>query len=197
MAECVIFIGLPASGKTTFYQRRFAETHRHISKDHWPKAANKDARQADAMINVTTAAGCAWSTRTDATWVTVETGTTGSGNGVVRLVIPANSGNERSTTVTIAGQPFALHQEGSCSYKIKPNNYHAGRRADDIDIDVTTDPGCSWTASSSVSWVTVAEGATGTGKGKVRLLVQANDGPPRSVVLTIAGQPFELRQDGR
>jgi len=149
------------------------------------------------MINVTTGAGCAWSTRTDATWVTVETGTTGSGNGVVRLVIPANSGNERSTTVTIAGQPFALHQEGSCSYKIKPNNYHAGRRADDIDIDVTTDPGCSWTASSSVSWVTVAEGATGTGKGKVRLLVQANDGPPRSVVLTIAGQPFELRQDGR
>jgi len=149
------------------------------------------------MINVTTGAGCAWSTRTDATWVTVETGTTGSGNGVVRLVIPANGGNERSTTVTIAGQPFALHQEGSCSYKIKPNNYHAGRRADDIDIDVTTDPGCSWTASSSVSWVTVAEGATGTGKGKVRLLVQANDGPPRSVTLTIAGQPFELRQDGR
>jgi len=49
VAECVIFIGLPASGKTTFYQRRFAETHRHISKDHWPKAANKDARQADAM----------------------------------------------------------------------------------------------------------------------------------------------------
>ena len=49
MAECVIFIGLPASGKTTFYQRRFAETHRHISKDHWPNASNKDSRQAEAM----------------------------------------------------------------------------------------------------------------------------------------------------
>lgn len=49
MAECVIFIGLPASGKTTFYQRRFAGTHRHISKDLWPNASNKDARQADAM----------------------------------------------------------------------------------------------------------------------------------------------------
>jgi hypothetical protein len=55
---------------------------------------------------------------------------------------------------------------------------------------------CPWTASSSVSWVTVAEGASGAGKGKVRLLVQANDGPARQVVLTIAGQPFELRQDG-
>ena len=46
MAECVILIGLPASGKTTFYQQRFSTTHRHISKDHWPTASNKDARQA-------------------------------------------------------------------------------------------------------------------------------------------------------
>ena len=148
-------------------------------------------------INVTAGAGCQWSTRNDATWVTVDAGSTGSGNGIVRLLVQANSGSERSTTLTIAGQPFALHQEGSCSYKIKPTNYHAGRGPDDIDIEVTTDPGCTWTASSSVPWVTVAEGATGSGKGKVRLLVQANDGPPRQVVLTIAGQPFELRQDGR
>jgi predicted kinase len=50
VAECVIFIGLPASGKTTFYHQRFAATHRHISKDHWPAAASKDARQA-ALIS--------------------------------------------------------------------------------------------------------------------------------------------------
>jgi len=50
VAECVIFIGLPASGKTTFYHQRFAGTHRHISKDHWPAAAHTDARQA-ALIS--------------------------------------------------------------------------------------------------------------------------------------------------
>lgn len=49
MAECVLFIGLPASGKTTFYQRRFAATHTHISKDHWPHASRKDARQAELI----------------------------------------------------------------------------------------------------------------------------------------------------
>lgn len=42
----MIFIGLPASGKTTFYQQRFSATHRHISKDHWPNLTRKDARQA-------------------------------------------------------------------------------------------------------------------------------------------------------
>ena len=42
----MILVGLPASGKTTFYQRRFAATHRHVSKDLWPGTARKDARQA-------------------------------------------------------------------------------------------------------------------------------------------------------
>jgi predicted kinase len=49
MLECVIFVGLPASGKTTFHQRRFAGTHQHISKDLWPTAANKDRRQAELI----------------------------------------------------------------------------------------------------------------------------------------------------
>jgi predicted kinase len=49
VADCVIFIGLPASGKTTFYQQRFAATHRHISKDHWPTASDKDRRQAELI----------------------------------------------------------------------------------------------------------------------------------------------------
>jgi predicted kinase len=44
--ECIVFIGLPASGKSTFYQQRFAGTHTHISKDLFPKSANKSARQA-------------------------------------------------------------------------------------------------------------------------------------------------------
>ena len=43
--ECVIFVGLPASGKTTFYSQRFAATHTHISKDLWPASADKSARQ--------------------------------------------------------------------------------------------------------------------------------------------------------
>jgi len=148
-------------------------------------------------INVTAGSGCPWSTRTDVNWVTVEAGSSGSGDGVVRLSVQANNAAERSTVITIAGQPFTLHQDGSCSYEIKPGYYNAGRGPDAIRIDVMTDAGCVWTASSSVDWVTVAEGASGTGDGKVRLLVQPNNGAPRSVVLTIAGQPFELRQSGR
>ncbi len=43
--ECVILIGIPASGKSTFYRERFAGTHTHISKDLMPKTRRTIDRQ--------------------------------------------------------------------------------------------------------------------------------------------------------
>jgi predicted kinase len=40
-----ILIGLQASGKTTFYRQQLAETHRHVSKDNFPRARNRQRRQ--------------------------------------------------------------------------------------------------------------------------------------------------------
>lgn len=33
MAEAIIFIGLPGSGKTTYFSNHFAATHAHVSRD--------------------------------------------------------------------------------------------------------------------------------------------------------------------
>ena len=43
--ELVLLVGLPASGKSTFYRERFAATHALVSKDAMPKSANKARRQ--------------------------------------------------------------------------------------------------------------------------------------------------------
>jgi hypothetical protein len=169
-----------------------------------PTSYNAGHGPETVTINVTAGPGCFWSARSNASWVSVDVGSTGSGNGIVRLQVQANDGPERTTVITIAGLPFGLHQDGAaapvpvpvCSYSIKPTYYHSGRGPDDIKIDVTADPGCAWTATSTVSWVTVAEGAQGVGNGRVRLLVQPNDGAAREVILTIAGQPFDLKQNG-
>src|SRR4051812_23104650 len=148
-------------------------------------------------IDVAAPGGCGWTTATDAPWVTVAAGASGVGNGVVRLEIPANNGPVRTAVVTIAGKPFTLTQNGGCAPTIKPGHYDAGRGPDDIRIRVSADVGCTWTAASTVSWVSVAEGATGSGDGTVRLLLERNSGAPRAVTLTIAGQPFALTQEGR
>jgi len=42
----VVFVGLQASGKSSFFRQRFAGTHAHVSKDLLPRSArNKEARQ--------------------------------------------------------------------------------------------------------------------------------------------------------
>jgi predicted kinase len=43
-AECAILIGLPAAGKTTFYQAYLSATHALVSKDLFPKASNRQQR---------------------------------------------------------------------------------------------------------------------------------------------------------
>ena len=39
-----MLIGLPGSGKSSFYRARFAATHKHLSKDNWPNAKKREAR---------------------------------------------------------------------------------------------------------------------------------------------------------
>lgn len=45
MAELVILVGLQGSGKSTFYQRRFAGTHALVSKDRLRASSTRGARQ--------------------------------------------------------------------------------------------------------------------------------------------------------
>ncbi|HTI36523.1 MAG TPA: BACON domain-containing carbohydrate-binding protein [Vicinamibacterales bacterium] len=155
-------------------------------------------RDADAVdVAVTAGPTCAWTATTDATWVTIATGATGTGNGTVHLAIDANAGSARSAVVTIAGQPFAIRQAGICTYAIKPDFYDAGKGPDNISVNVTADAGCTWTASSPVTWATISQGATGTGNGVVTIAVEPNSGPNRAATLTIAGLPFNLTQKGK
>lgn len=47
--ELIIFIGLQASGKSSFHQSRFSSTHVHISKDRLPKSSDKNRRQLELL----------------------------------------------------------------------------------------------------------------------------------------------------
>ena len=56
MLELVVFIGLPGSGKSTYFRAHFAATHVHVSKDLMPNARRRDDRQ-ERDIEAALAAG--------------------------------------------------------------------------------------------------------------------------------------------
>ena len=56
MPELIIFVGMQASGKSTYYRAQLAATHVHVSKDLMKGAGNRDAKQRD-LIATALAAG--------------------------------------------------------------------------------------------------------------------------------------------
>jgi hypothetical protein len=63
-----------------------------------------------------------------------------------------------------------------------------------INVDVTSQAGCDWSAASSVVWIGVATGNSGTGSGRVGFSVAENSGAARSATLRVAGRDVLVHQ---
>src|SRR6185436_13317654 len=73
-----------------------------------------DSSGGAGSANVSTVpGGCGWTAQSQATWISVASGSSGGGAGVVRFqVAPNMSADERVGVVTIAGRSFAITQTG-------------------------------------------------------------------------------------
>jgi hypothetical protein len=64
-------------------------------------------------------------------------------------------------------------------------------------ITVGTSNSCAWTATSSASFLTVSQGASGSGDGTVQFTLAPNTGPERTATLTITGTAILITQRGQ
>nr|MDQ3011869.1 fibronectin type III domain-containing protein [Acidobacteriota bacterium] len=147
-------------------------------------------------INVTIGAGCTWQATTNNTWITINSGANGTGNGTVNFTVAANTGAERSGVITVAGQSFLVQQSSPCTYTVSPSLQGIVAAGGTGSTNVTVGATCSWMAASSVPWITVTSGATGTGNGTVNYSVATNGtGSQRSGQITIADKSLLITQD--
>jgi hypothetical protein len=148
-------------------------------------------------VSVTSATGCAWTATSNASWLTISSVSSVSGNGTVSYSVAANtSTSSRSGTLTIAGQTFTVNQAAMvCSYTITPASNSFTSAAGTGSVNVTSGSGCAWTASSSASWVTISSGSSGSGNGTVNYSVAANaTTSSRTGTMTVAGQTYTVNQ---
>ncbi len=154
-------------------------------------------------VTVTTAAGCAWSASAGTGWITISAGASGNGPGTVAYSVEANADTgARTGSLTIAGQPHTVTQEGRpapapiCTYAISPSGATFSKDEATGSFGVTAPAGCAWSAASAASWITISSGQ-GSGDGTVTYAITRNfDVDDRQDTIAVADRTFTVRQIG-
>jgi len=146
-------------------------------------------------VAVTTQPECAWTALADASWITELTPAQGQGNGDVQFRVASNpNGTARQSSVTVNGQKAAIRQDAAvCQFDVSVNSASYSATGGVGTATITGPGGCAWTASSSVSWITLSA-AAGTGSGIVGFNVANNGGPARNGTLDIAGVTITIAE---
>lgn len=165
-----------------------------------PTGKSFSASGGTGSVAVTASNGCKWNAQSNADWITVVSGSSKIGNGVVNFQVASNSSTgSRTGTMTVAGRTFTITQSGmSCFYSISPSSRSVSASGETGSVSVTAISGCEWTAASNVAWIAVTSGTNGTGNGTVDYSVSENQTiNSRTGTITIAGKTFTVSQAGQ
>jgi hypothetical protein len=118
----------------------------------------------------------------------------------VRFAVQPNAGVARQGAVLVAGTTLTVQQLGgapaACTYDVTPQTTTVPQAGGDVSVEVKTAAGCAWAATTADAFVSVKQGASGTGDGTVILGIAANSGAGRTAAASIAGATVTIAQDG-
>jgi hypothetical protein len=155
----------------------------------------------DSTIQVTAGAGCAWTATSNASWIAITSGASGTGAGTLHYAIPAYLGaTARTGVLTVAGTAVTITQTGlaaGCTYAVSPQSFSFNEDRNDGSIQITAPAGCAWTATASDSWIMFRSSTTGSGSGPLLFSTMPNrSDDDRTGTITIMGQTVTVQQEG-
>src|SRR5438067_5654904 len=163
-------------------------------------AANSgSSAPADGMtgtITVSTNRDCTWSASTTTQWIALTSAVTGQGEGTLAYRVAANPDpSPRHGTVKVHDATVDPAQEAAvCRFSVDTPNTVAASGGSVAVAVTASSSGCTWTATSSVNWITIANAPNGSGNATVTLNVGMNTGSAREAGVTIAGHAITIRQ---
>lgn len=183
------------SGTLTIAGQTFSVTQSGAQCDYNITPALVIAEPAGASGSVEVRSNCSWTATPKDSWISIVSGGSGEGNGTVSWAASANkSGSQRTGAITIGSQTFTINQASlNCTLSLTSNGTTLPQAGGGGTLAFMTD--CSWTASSTATWITITSPASGSGSGQVTFNVAANTtNNARTGTITLNNQVFTITQ---
>lgn len=140
---------------------------------------------------VTTQAGCSWTVASNVPWLTIPSGSSGTGSGAITIAFTENYDAPRNGIAMVrwptptAGQNIRIAQAG-CLYAVSRSEFSFPSSAGSGSFDViqqslpntcggATQDRCVWSAVSDVPWIVITSTMPRAGDNPVAFTVAAND----------------------
>jgi hypothetical protein len=152
----------------------------------------------NSTFNLNAEKGCPWKARSNNPWLLLTGQTDGNGQTPIAYRVLENTATtSRTGTITVAGQTFTVTQDAAsavCTVHLSQAGETISFLGGEYSVSVSAGSGCSWSAVSSDSWITIDSGGTGLGAGVVSYSVSRNNGALRTGTINIGGQMFTIEQ---
>ncbi|MBR4900019.1 MAG: BACON domain-containing protein, partial [Victivallales bacterium] len=158
-------------GSITIGGQTFTITQTGVDVSISPEKTMKGEDADIIAVTVTALATTQWTVTPNVSWISVIDKATGYGDYVLTLAINANPSFVRRTgTVSIGTATFTIVQEGTktASLSITPETATAAASGAYGNVAVYATPDAAWTAESTAPWLTISEGAAGSGNGNIK-----------------------------
>jgi Viral BACON domain/Putative binding domain, N-terminal len=167
-----------------------------------------------ATTTLTTQAGCSWTVTSNAPWLTIPSGSSGTGSAAITLAFSENYDAPRDGIAMVrwptptAGQNVRIAQAG-CLYAVSRSTFTFTSAAATGTFDViqqsqpntcggATQDRCIWSAVADVPWITITGSMPRSGDNPVAFAVAANDGTASRVGrITVRDKVVVISQAGR
>ena len=165
--------------------------------------ASHSSTNSTGVVSVTAPTGCAWSVLNTNSWISIVSGSNGTGNGAVIYSVAANpTAAVRSGNVRIADKAFLITQSGTnppsgCVVSILPGSRTHGYSGASNTVMVTTQSDCPWNVVTTNSWINILSSSNNSSSGMVFYSLAPNTNrQARSGKIIIGGRDFLLTQPG-
>ncbi len=158
-------------------------------------ASVRSAGDVGTITVTATNSACTRNATSDASWLTLSSGASGTGNGTVGWTAAVNPTAERRTgNITVGSAVFSVVQEGgTCNYQISPTSTTLLSIGGSGTFNLVTN--CAWQTVSTADWLTVSSATSGTGSGSVSWVAAPNVlTQVRTASITIGNVAFTVQQ---